>query len=54
MAALDEFAEGAARLDADVNDLAVSEQLPRAADEHPIGKRRRQIVDVPGLAAEEG
>jgi predicted enzyme related to lactoylglutathione lyase len=53
-AALHEFAEGAAQLDADVDDLAVSEQLPRAADEHALGKRQRQIIELAGLATEEG
>src|SRR6266851_2597608 len=53
-AALHEFAEGAVELDADVDDLTVSEQLPRAADEHALGKRQQQIIEVPGLATEEG
>ena len=52
--ALNDFAEGAAQLDADVDDLSVSEELPRAADEHALGKRQRQIVELAGLATEEG
>jgi predicted enzyme related to lactoylglutathione lyase len=53
-AALHEFAEGAGHLDAHVDDLVVTEQLPRPADEHALGKRQRQIVEVPGLATEDG
>jgi predicted enzyme related to lactoylglutathione lyase len=49
-----EFAEGTPQVEADVDELSVSDELPRPADEHALGKRQRQIVEVPGLATEEG
>ncbi|HEY3057691.1 MAG TPA: VOC family protein [Chloroflexota bacterium] len=32
----------------------IGDEVPRPADEHALGKRQRQIVEVPGLASLEG
>ena len=53
-AVLHEFAKAADQLDAVVDDLTVTGQPPRAADEHALGERQRQLIEVPGLAIEEG
>lgn len=38
----------------DASAQPVPAEPPHPADEHALGKRQRQIVEVPGLAAEEG
>lgn len=61
--ALREFAAGtdnataagpAAPTDPAAEAIVVTEQPPRPADEHALGKRQRQIVEVPGLTDEVG
>jgi uncharacterized protein len=52
-AALQEFAAGAGRVgEPDATEEAV--RPPRPSDEHALGKRQRQLVEVPELATEDG
>jgi predicted enzyme related to lactoylglutathione lyase len=51
-ATLEAFAARAALPEPPPEDLAA--EVPRPADEHALGKRQRQIVDLPGLATEAG
>ncbi len=50
--ALRDFAEQPGRVPED--EPLQSQEPPNAADEHALGKRQRQIVELPGLATEEG
>ena len=52
IAALARFAESIGQPEPLPEDAAV--ELPRPADEHALGKRQLQIVELPGLATEEG
>jgi uncharacterized protein len=51
--ALQDFAEAVTSADRPMPGVA-SGAPPRPEDEHTLGKRQRQIVEVPGLAAEDG
>jgi uncharacterized protein len=51
IAALEKFAES---MVADTAPEEVAVEVPRPADEHALGKRQLQIVELPGLADEEG
>ena len=53
VAALARFSEALGSADAHTVDEVVAE-VPRPADEHALGKRQVQIVELPGLATEEG
>src|SRR5687768_4394103 len=56
VAALEQFAAAVASSDdvsAPVDGEMVAE-IPRPADEHALGKRQLQIVELPGLATEDG
>lgn len=50
--ALEKFAESMSSVEAAVDEVEV--EAPRPADEHALGKRQLQIVDLPGIADVDG